>query len=192
MRVALSRVLLMDPDLLLLDEPTNHLDLESLLWLEEFLSNHRGAMLLVSHDRAFLNRIVGEVLEVDQRKLNAYKGNIDAYVLQKAERLEILRAQAAGQEAKMADLQQFIDRFGAKATKARQAQSRMKQLEKLEANRIELPEARSNVRFRFPPAPHSGKEVVTVKAADMSYGEKRIFHDLNWILQRARAWPSSA
>ncbi len=182
MRVALSRVLLMDPDLLLLDEPTNHLDLESLLWLEEFLGAYQGAMLLVSHDRAFLNRMVTEVLEIDQMKLTTYKGNIDSYVLQKEERLTILRGQYAGQQAKIAEIEAFVERFGAKATKARQAQSKLKQLDKME--RIALPEARSNVRFRFPPAPHSGKEVVTVKNAQMAYGNKVIFRDLDWIVPR--------
>jgi ATP-binding cassette subfamily F protein 3 len=182
MRVALSRVLLMDPDLLLLDEPTNHLDLESLLWLEEFLQGYRGAMLLVSHDRAFLNRMVHEVLEIDQRKLWIYRGNLDAYVLQKEERLEILRAQYAGQQAKIAEIEAFVDRFGAKATKARQAQSRLKQLEKME--RIELPEHRATVRFTFPPAPHSGKEVVTLKDGSLSYGEKTVFKNLDWVMTR--------
>lgn len=182
MRVALSRVLLMDPDLLLLDEPTNHLDLESLLWLEEFLASYQGAMLLVSHDRAFLNRMVNEVFEIDGRKLCTYKGNIDSFVQQKEERLAILRAQYAGQQAKIAEIESFVARFGAKATKARQAQSRLKQLEKME--RIELNESQARVRFRFPPAPHSGKEVITLTDASVRYGEKTIFNRLNWILQR--------
>ena len=182
MRVALSRILLMDPDLLLLDEPTNHLDLESLLWLEEFLRAFRGAMLLISHDTAFLNRIVHEVLEIDQKRLWTYKGNLDAYVLQKEERLTVLRAQYAGQQAKIAEIEAFVARFGAKATKARQAQSRLKQLEKMEL--IELPEDNSSVRFRFPPAPHSGKEVVTVKDAAVTFGSKTVFHDLNWVIRR--------
>ncbi|MEW6056794.1 MAG: ABC-F family ATP-binding cassette domain-containing protein [Bdellovibrionota bacterium] len=182
MRVALSRVLLMDPDLLLLDEPTNHLDLESLLWLEEFLERYQGALLVVSHDTAFLNRIVREVLEIDQKRLWTYKGNLDSYALQKEERLTILRAQHAGQQSKIAEIEAFVARFGAKATKARQAQSRLKQLEKME--RIELPEDRQSVRFRFPPAPHSGKEVLTAQSASMHYGEKIVFRDLNWIIQR--------
>jgi ATP-binding cassette subfamily F protein 3 len=182
MRVALSRILLMEPDLLLLDEPTNHLDLESLLWLEEFLKRFRGSILVISHDIAFLNRIVNEVLEIDQKKLWSYRGNLDSFYQQKEERLAVLRAQYEGQQAKIAEIEKFVSRFGAKATKARQAQSKLKQLEKMDL--IELPDQRSQVRFRFPPAPHSGKEVVTVKNAVLKYGEKTVFQDLNWVVRR--------
>ena len=182
MRVALSRILLMDPDLLLLDEPTNHLDLESLLWLEEFLKSFKGAMLLISHDTAFLNRLVHEVLEIDQRRLWIYRGNLEDYSRQKEERLAVLRAQHRGQQAKVAEIEAFVNRFGAKATKARQAQSRLKQLEKMEL--IELPEDRPTVRFRFPPTPHGGREVVTVRDASVRFGEKIVFQNLNWVIQR--------
>ena len=182
MRVALSRVLLMDPDLLLLDEPTNHLDLESLLWLEEFLREFHGAILLISHDTRFLNQIATEVLEIDQRTVSRYSGNLDSYANQKEERLQILRAQYAGQQAKIAQIEEFVSRFGAKATKARQAQSKLKQLEKMD--RIELAETRDTVRFRFPPAPHSGKEVITMENMSVSYGDKAVFRDLNWVIPR--------
>ncbi len=182
MRVALSRILLMDPDLLLLDEPTNHLDLESLLWLEEFLQASRGAMLVISHDIAFLNRLVNEVLEIDQKRLWSYSGNLDSYAAQKAERLQILRAQYAGQQAQIAEIEAFVSRFGAKASKARQAQSKLKTLEKMD--RIELPEARATVQFRFPPVPHSGKDIVIVKDAAMSFGPKVLFRDLNWLIRK--------
>lgn len=182
MRVALSRILLMDPDLLLMDEPTNHLDLESLLWLEEFLKRHQGALLMISHDTAFLNRLVTEVLEIDQKRLWSYKGNLDSYVTQKEERLALLRAQYANQQDKIADIEAFVERFGAKATKARQAQSRLKQLEKMEI--IELPEDRKTVRFQFPPAPHSGKDVISVQDASVRFGEKVVFRDLNWLIRK--------
>jgi ATP-binding cassette subfamily F protein 3 len=182
MRVALSRILLMDPDLLLLDEPTNHLDLESVLWLEEFLKRTQGALLMISHDSAFLNRIVNEVIEIDQKKLWSYKGNLDAYATQKEERLKVLRAQYAGQQAKIAEIEAFVSRFGAKATKARQAQSRLKQLEKMEL--IEIPDDRPTVRFQFPPAPHSGKDVILVENAAVRFGEKTVFKNLNWLLRK--------
>jgi ATP-binding cassette subfamily F protein 3 len=182
MRIALSRVLLMDPDLLLLDEPTNHLDLESLLWLEQFLRSFQGAILLVSHDTEFLNRVVNEVLEIDQKKLWSYRGNLESYAEQKQQRLELLRSQYESQQAKIADIESFVARFGAKATKARQAQSRLKQLDKME--RIELPEDRSTIGFRFPPASHSGKEVVTVRKASVKYEDKVVFRDLDWVIRR--------
>ena len=184
MRVALGRVLLLQPDLLILDEPTNHLDLESVLWLEEFLGNYPGAILAVSHDRAFLNRMITSVWEIDQRKIEPYSGNLDAYVIQKEERLKLMQSQRAGQDAKIAEMQSFVDRFGAKATKARQAQSRVKQIEKLEEQLIELPESRANVQFRFPPCVASGKEVVTFKNAAIQFGEKTIFSKFDWILKR--------
>lgn len=184
MRVALAKILVSDPDLLLLDEPTNHLDLESLLWLEDFLRGFRGAILMVSHDTEFLNRVVTSVLEIDQRRLFSYRGNIEAYRLQKAERLKVLRAQAAGQNVRVAEIERFIERFGAKATKARQAQSRMKELERIQATKIELPDEQSTMRIRFPEAPHSGKEVVTLKQAAVSYGEKRVLRPTDWVLPR--------
>ncbi len=182
MRVALARVLLSAPDLLILDEPTNHLDLESLLWLESFLRRWRGAFLLVSHDRGFLNRLVEEVWELDTRKLTVYRGDIDQYAAQKSERMAILMSQYEGQQARIAEIESFVDRFGAKATKAKQAQSRLKELDRMEI--IEIPEDRAQVRFRFPPAPHGGKEVVTLKKAGLAFGEKQLYRDINWVLQR--------
>lgn len=187
MRIALSRVLLLQPDLLILDEPTNHLDLETILWLEEFLRTYPGAILMVSHDRQFLNKLVNEVWEIDQKKINVYSGNLDSFVVQKEERLKVLEAQYEGQQQKIADIKAFVDRFGAKASKARQAQSRLKALEKMEL--IEMPEDRSSVQFRFPPCPPSGKEVVTLKGAGLTYSantalEKKVFSKFDWILQR--------
>jgi len=168
MRVALSKILLSEPDLLLLDEPTNHLDLESLLWLESFLRAYRGALLLVSHDTEFLNRMVTEVLEIDQCKLWTYRGNLESCAIQKQERLTLLKSQYEGQQAKVA--------------KARQAQSRLKQLEKMDL--IEMPEDRKQVRFRFPPAPHSGREVVTMKGVSLRYGDHTVFKGLDWVIRR--------
>ena len=182
MRVALSRILLLSPDLLLLDEPTNYLDLESLLWLENFLSNSPGAMLLISHDMDFLNRLATEVWDVDQRKIVRYSGNIESFIDQREERLVQLRARFEGQQAKIAEIEKFVSRFGAKASKARQAQSRLKQLDRME--RIELPESRDRVEFKFPPAPHSGKEVITLSQTSLRFGERTIFRDLEWVLKK--------
>ena len=190
MRVALARVLLLNPDLLILDEPTNHLDLESLLWLEEFLKGYPGAILMVSHDRVFLNKLVNGVWEIDQRRIETYSGDLDAFVIQKEERLKVLEARAQGQEAKAAELRAFIERFGAKASKARQAQSRMKQLEKLEQlEKIELPQAVSGIGFRFPPCPKSGSVVATIKNLEVRVGagtpdEKTLFSGFDWIVKR--------
>ena len=187
MRVALARVLLLNPDLLILDEPTNHLDLESVLWLEEFLKGYPGAILMVSHDRVFLNKLVNSVWEIDQRRIETYSGDLDAFVIQKEERLKVLEARAQGQEAKAAELRAFIERFGAKASKARQAQSRMKQLEKME--KIDLPESVSGIGFRFPECPRSGSVVATLKDCEVRVGagtsdEKILFSEFDWILKR--------
>lgn len=181
MRVALARLLLLEPDLLILDEPTNHLDLESLLWLEDFLQSYNGAILLVSHDRAFLNRLAQEVLEVDHAQIHRYKGNLDQYKIQKAEREAVLKSQYEKQQVRIKEIQSFVDRFGAKATKARQAQSRLKELDRMEI--IELAESAETIRFRFPPAPQSGREVVTAKHLNFGY-ETPLFSDLNLIIQR--------
>lgn len=170
MRVALARLLLSQPDLLLLDEPTNHLDLESLLWLEQFLMRYQGAMLIISHDRPFLNRLITEVIEIDQRKFFTYKGNLDAYVIQKEERVRVLRSQYESQQTRIAEIEDFVRRFGAKATKAKQAQSRLKELERMD--RIELEENTKTMRFRFPPAPHSGKEVITLKDVEIRFPKR--------------------
>ena len=115
MRIQLARILLSEPELLILDEPTNHLDLESLLWLEEFLQGFRGALLVVSHDRVFLNRIATHVWEIDQRKVNVYRGNIDGFITQKEERMTVLRSQYANQQSRIAELERFVERFRAKA-----------------------------------------------------------------------------
>ena len=182
MRVALAQLLLQGPDLLLLDEPTNHLDLASVIWLEEFFSGYEGAIVLISHDRSFMNRLVSRVVEIDRQQLIAYTGNYDAYVESKAQNQAILEATAKNQQKKIASTEAFIERFRYKATKARQAQSRIKQLEKVE--RIELAPEAKHVRFSFPSPPRSGKEVIRLAHIKKSYDANVVYHDLSLTLQR--------
>ncbi len=182
MRVALAQLLLQQPDLLLLDEPTNHLDLASVIWLEEFLHNYEGAILLISHDRHFMNRLVNRVVEIDRRQLIAYTGNYDAYVEAKSQHQTILEATAKNQQKKIDVTEAFIERFRAKSTKARQVQSRIKQLEKID--RIELAPEAKRVRFSFPPPPRSGKDVIRLDAIGKSYDGKLVYRDLSLTLQR--------
>jgi ATP-binding cassette subfamily F protein 3 len=168
MRIALAKILLESPDILLLDEPTNHLDLESVTWLEGFLRNYDGAILLVSHDRAFMDGIVDRVAEIDLRKLTVYHGTYDSYVVQKAEALERLQAAKANQDRQIAAQEKFIERFRYKSTKAKAVQSRVKALDKIE--RIEVPPERKAVRFRFPQPPRTGETVITLEGVSKSYG----------------------
>jgi ATP-binding cassette, subfamily F, member 3 len=182
MRVALARLLLQGPDLLLLDEPTNHLDLASVIWLESFLVDYAGAILLVSHDREFMNRIVNRVIEIDRRQLVDYTGNYDAYVVAKAQNQAILEATAKNQQKKIEATEVFIERFRYKATKARQVQSRIKQLEKVE--RVETAPETKRVRFSFPSPPRSGKEVIRLESVRKSYGDTEVYRDLSLTLMR--------
>jgi ATP-binding cassette subfamily F protein 3 len=182
MRVALAQLLLQQPDLLLLDEPTNHLDLASVIWLEEFLGRYEGAMLLISHDRRFMNGLATRVVEVDRRGLVAYPGNYDAFVTAKTAQQAIVEATAKNQQKRIEATEAFIERFRYKATKARQVQSRIKQLDKIE--RIEHTPDAKRVRFSFPPPPRSGKEVIRLEHAAKSYGETAVYRDLSLTLQR--------
>jgi ATP-binding cassette subfamily F protein 3 len=182
MRVALAQLLLQQPDLLLLDEPTNHLDLASVIWLEEFLGRYEGAILLISHDRQFMNGLATRVVEVDQRRLIAYTGNYDAYVTAKAEQQAIVEATAKNQQKKIEATEAFVERFRYKATKARQVQSRLKQLDKIE--RIELAPEAKRVSFSFPPPPRSGKDVIKLDHVGKSYGQTVVYRDLSLTLQR--------
>jgi ATP-binding cassette subfamily F protein 3 len=182
MRAALSALLLQDPELLLLDEPTNHLDVPTLEWFDDFLARSRKALLLVSHDREFLDRQIDRVLSFEPEGLRAYAGNYEAYLEQRAEELTALRSRAEKQEKERARTLAFIERFRAKATKARQVQSRVRALEKQE--RIELPEERDSVRFRFPEAPRSGREVLRFEGVEKRYGERVVYAALNAQLLR--------
>jgi ATP-binding cassette, subfamily F, member 3 len=162
MRVLLARLLLQKPDLLLLDEPTNHLDIDSIEWLEQYLNTYPGAVILVSHDRYFLNRMVNQIAEIRNRRIFTYKGNYDLYEQQKAELEEQQVRDYESQQREIAEKERFIERFRAKATKARQVQSRVKALDKLD--RVDAPEQdASSIRFRFPEPPRSGKVIIGIK-----------------------------
>ena len=178
MRVALARILLMRPDGMLLDEPSNHLDLESLIWLEDFLKNYEGALLMTSHDREFMNRIVGKVVEIDGGSLITYSGNFDFYEQQ--------RAVGERQQAMLAKELKFIERFKARASHAAQVQSRVKKLDKIE--RVEPPRRREAIAFDFPPAPRSGEDVVSLKNVHKGYGSRSIYEGLDFSVHRKERW----
>ena len=182
MRASLAALLLQDPELLLLDEPTNHLDVPTLLWFDNFLRRSRKAMLLVSHDREFLDRQIDRVLSFEPEGLRSYAGNYERYLELRAEEETHLTAQAEKQQRRRAQMQAFIDRFRAKASKARQVQSRVKLMEKEEV--VELREERATVRFRFPEAPRSGREVARLDQIDKSYGEQVIYRKLSGQILR--------
>lgn len=183
MRAHLGRLLVMEPDLLLLDEPTNHLDLESLVWLQNYLSTYSGAILLISHDRSFLNAVADRMVEIDQRKLISYRGNYDEYLTQKAARQEQHLAAYKNQQREISRLQTFIDRFGAKNTKASQAQSKRKQIERMD--KIEAPDsAGRRVAFQFPQPERSGRKVLELKGVDHAYGETVVYQGLDVTVER--------
>src|SRR5580704_6663818 len=173
MRVALGRILLMRPDAMLLDEPSNHLDLESLIWLEAFLKGYDGALLMTSHDREFMNRIVGKIVEIDGGQLTTYSGNYEFYEAQRALGEKQQQAQFERQQVMLAKEIQFIERFKARASHAAQVQSRVKKLEKIE--RVEPPKRRQTVEFDFLPAPRSGEDVVSLKRVQKGYGNRIIY-----------------
>jgi len=182
MRIALAKILLQSPDLLLLDEPTNHLDLASLIWLEEFLFNYPGAMVIVSHDRVFLNHLIDRIAEIEAQKIDLYYGDYDHYLNEKEARRQIIEATYKTQQKKIEQTERFIERFRAKNTKSSQVQSRIKMLEKLE--RIELPKEKKEIRFRFPIPTRSGHKVVEVKNLHKSYGDIRVYQGIDLILYR--------
>jgi len=186
MRVALARILLMRPDGLLLDEPSNHLDLESLIWLEAFLKSYDGALLMTSHDREFMNRIVGKVIEIDCGALITYSGNYDFYEQQRALGEKQRQAQFERQQAMLAKEIKFIERFKARASHAAQVQSRVKKLDKIE--RVEPPRRRQSVQFEFRPAPRSGDDVVGFRNVHKGYGDRPIYAGLDLQLRRKERW----
>lgn len=186
MRVALARILLMRPDVMLLDEPSNHLDIESLIWLEGFLKNYDGALLMTSHDREFMNRIVNKIIEIDGGTLTSYSGNYEFYEQQRALADKQQQAQFERQQAMLAKEIKFIERFKARASHAAQVQSRVKKLDKIE--RVDPPKRRETVSFDFPPAPRSGEDVVTLKSVQKGYGERRIYDGLDFQVRRRERW----
>ncbi len=186
MRVALARILLMRPDAMLLDEPSNHLDLESLIWLEQFLKDYEGALLMTSHDREFMNRIVTKVVEIDGGALTTYSGDYEFYEQQRALNEKQQQAQFERQQAMLAKEIKFIERFKARASHAAQVQSRVKKLEKID--RVEPPKRRQTILFDFPPAPRSGEDVATLSNVHKSYGARRIYEGLNFQVRRRERW----
>ncbi|MCB5203469.1 ATP-binding cassette domain-containing protein [Neorhizobium sp. T786] len=186
MRVALARILLMRPDVMLLDEPSNHLDLESLIWLESFLKGYEGAILMTSHDREFMNRIVTKIIEIDGGSLNSYSGDYGFYEEQRGLNEKNQQAQFERQQAMLAKELKFIERFKARASHASQVQSRVKKLEKID--RVEPPRRRQVVAFDFLPAPRSGEDVVNIKSVHKAFGNRAIYDGLDFMVRRRERW----
>jgi len=182
MRIALAKILFLNPDVLLLDEPTNHLDLESIVWLEEFLKNYKGTIFMTSHDRDFMNRLVSRIVEVAHKTITSYSGNYDYYEKQRELKLQQLLAEAKKQEAMLERSERFIERFSAHAAKAAQVQSRVKQLEKID--RVEIPQEEASINFEFPKPGRSGNEVVKFEKLTKSYGDKLVFKNATGLVQR--------
>jgi ATPase subunit of ABC transporter with duplicated ATPase domains len=186
MRVALARILLMRPDAMLLDEPSNHLDLESLIWLENFLKNYDGMLLMTSHDREFMNRIVTKIIEIDGGELTSYSGDYEFYEGQRALNEKQQQAQFERQQAMLAKEIKFIERFKARASHAAQVQSRVKKLEKIE--RVVPPKRRETVSFEFANAPRSGEDVVGLSGVRKAYGARVIYADFDFQIRRRERW----
>ncbi len=186
MRVALARILLMRPDALLLDEPTNHLDLESIIWLERFLRDFEGGLIITSHDREFLNRLVTKIVEIDGGDLTTFSGNYDFYEQQRALAAQQQEAQYARQQAMLAKEEAFIARFKARASHAAQVQSRVKKLDKIE--KVEPPRRRQVVEFDFRPPPRSGDDVAKVEGVKKAYGARVIYAGLDLLVRRKERW----
>ena len=186
MRVALARILLMKPDAMLLDEPSNHLDLESLIWLEEFLRGYDGMLIMTSHDREFMNRIVTKIVEIDGGELTTYSGNYEFYEQQRALNERQQQARFERQQSMLAKEIKFIERFKARASHAAQVQSRVKKLEKID--RVEPPKRRQTVLFEFPQAPRSGEDVASLRNVYKRYGSRTIYEGLDFQVRRRERW----
>ncbi len=186
MRVALARILLMKPDALLLDEPTNHLDIESIIWLERFLRGFEGGLIITSHDREFLNRVVTRIVEIDGGELQSYSGDYEFYERQRALAEAQQQAQYERQQAMLAKEKAFIERFKARASHAAQVQSRVKKLEKIDT--VEPPKRRRVIEFEFRPAPRSGDDVLRFGKVGKAYGEQVIYRDLDLLVRRRERW----
>ena len=184
MRIALAKLFLRHPDLLLLDEPTNHLDLESVQWLRGFISNYEGAVLIVSHDRAFMDACVDHVAAIENRRVTTYTGNYSAYLKQREDNLEQMRAKRAAQEREIAHMQVFVDKFRYKPTKAAQAQERMRRIEQIKSELVILPEGHKHVDFKFPDPPRSGDMVVKLEGVSKAYDDKLVYEGIDLTLYR--------
>jgi ATPase subunit of ABC transporter with duplicated ATPase domains len=186
MRVAMAKVLLGRPDVLLMDEPTNHLDIESIIWLEDFLKRYEGSLLMTSHDREFMNRVVTKIVEIDEGDLVTYSGNYEFYERERAIRETNREAAYARQQSMLAKEQRFIDRFAAHAAKAAQVQSRVKALDKIE--KLEPPKKRKTMKFDFRKPSRSGDDVVTLKDVSKAYGKRSIYEDFDFLIRRGERW----
>jgi len=181
MRVEIAKILLQRPNLILLDEPTNHLDIESIQWLEEFLSGYNGAVILVSHDRAFLDNVTARTIEISLGKIFDYKANYSGYIEMREERLESQLATYSNQQRQIRQIERFVERFRYKSTKSRQVQSRIKMLEKIDLVEIDKFDE-SGIHFRFPPAPHSGKIILEAHRLSKDYPQKRVLNSVNFSI----------
>lgn len=184
MRIALAKLFLRHPDLLLLDEPTNHLDLESVQWLRSFIASYEGAVLIVSHDRAFMDACVDHVAALENRRITVYTGNYSSYLKQREDNLEQMRAKRAAQEREIAHMQVFVDKFRYKPTKAAQAQERMRRIEQIKSELVILPEGHKHVDFKFPDPPRSGDMVVKLEDVSKAYGDHTIYSNIDLTLYR--------
>jgi ATPase subunit of ABC transporter with duplicated ATPase domains len=186
MRVALARILLMRPDAMLLDEPSNHLDLESIIWLEEFLRAYEGAILMTSHDKEFMNRVVTKIIEIDGGELNTYSGDYDFYERERAIADQHQQSQFDRQQAMLKKELAFIERFKARASHAAQVQSRVKKLDKIE--KVEPPKTRKTVDFEFRQAPRSGEDVAKLVGVRKAYGSRVVYGGLDFLVRRGERW----